>query len=245
MKALSMAILSPGRPENFPLPSRGRSRSSRLAPILYGGGEMESGGDDQEPCSPKVTCIGQVRARKSRLRRRRRFSFLAGGRRDLRRVLRRWVVFIRSGYCKRVDAVAEEECFGGAGWRRKVAGVEGSGKFENVVGVARNGSGFDDSRCLNIGDGVGRVAAESGILGEEGSGNPRNLDDASVGDSEGIGIAVESPRRALSLGEIFLREDVGGGSGDGVAAESGNPRNRSGSVRDSEGIAVESLMLAR
>ena len=103
---------------------------------------MESGAD-QEPCSPKVTCIGQVRARN-------RWSFLAGG----RRVLRRWVVFLRSGYCKRVDAVAE---------------VEGSGKFENVL--------------------------------EEGSGNPRNLDGASVGDSEGI---------AVSLREIFLREGGGG-----------------------------------
>ncbi|CAA0836476.1 Unknown protein [Striga hermonthica] len=77
MRALSKPLSSPGRAEKFPPPlmrflrtnpgsrSRGRSRSS---PIFHlrsrrrpPGGAIEAA---QEPSSPKVTCIGQVRVRR-------------------------------------------------------------------------------------------------------------------------------------------------------------------------------------
>ncbi|XP_057803506.1 uncharacterized protein LOC131018818 [Salvia miltiorrhiza] len=109
-----MAISSPGRQEKFQPPSKKLSRSStgsrsRQTPIFYrrkgGGGMTESG--DEEPYSPKVTCIGQVRPRKSGGRRRRCWFWgrILWRRRGLRRVLYKWAVFLK---CKKVDAVAED-----------------------------------------------------------------------------------------------------------------------------------------
>ncbi|KAK4396325.1 hypothetical protein Sango_1469100 [Sesamum angolense] len=76
MKALSKPLSSPSRAEKFPPPlmrflrsnvgsrSRGRSRSS---PIFYLRTKKTAvpAGVIQEPSSPKVTCIGQVRVRRS------------------------------------------------------------------------------------------------------------------------------------------------------------------------------------
>ncbi|KAL3839637.1 hypothetical protein ACJIZ3_024228 [Penstemon smallii] len=74
MKTLSKPISSPGRSEKFPPPlmrflrsnvgsrSRGRSRSS---PMFYLRTKKSVAGVIQEPSSPKVTCIGQVRVRRS------------------------------------------------------------------------------------------------------------------------------------------------------------------------------------
>ncbi|GER28691.1 arabidopsis thaliana genomic DNA [Striga asiatica] len=100
MRALSKPLSSPGRAEKFPPPlmrilrtnpgsrSRGRSRSS---PIFHlrsrrrpPGGAIEAA---QEPSSPKVTCIGQVRVRRRKtgaapavdLRLRRRRHWLSCG----------------------------------------------------------------------------------------------------------------------------------------------------------------------
>lgn len=80
MKALSKPISSPGRAEKFPTPlmmrflrtnvgsrSRGRSRSSPMF-ILRSKKNGNAPGineTQQEPSSPKVTCIGQVRVRRS------------------------------------------------------------------------------------------------------------------------------------------------------------------------------------
>ncbi|XP_028776004.1 uncharacterized protein LOC114732810 [Neltuma alba] len=72
MKSSSKPISSPGRPDKFPPPlmrflrtnvasrSRGRSRSS---PMFVR--KRTTAIDSQEPSSPKVTCMGQVRVRRS------------------------------------------------------------------------------------------------------------------------------------------------------------------------------------
>ncbi|KAL2481443.1 protamine P1 family protein [Abeliophyllum distichum] len=75
MKALSKPISSPSRGEKFPPPlmmrflrsnvgsrSRGRLRSS---PMFYLRTKKNVIETTQEPSSPKVTCIGQVRVRRS------------------------------------------------------------------------------------------------------------------------------------------------------------------------------------
>ncbi|XP_019191284.1 PREDICTED: uncharacterized protein LOC109185791 [Ipomoea nil] len=74
MKGLSKPISSPGRTDKFPPPlmrflrsnagsrSRGRSRSSPMFMRKKNSVAIET---TQEPSSPKVTCIGQVRVRRS------------------------------------------------------------------------------------------------------------------------------------------------------------------------------------
>ncbi|KAG9453376.1 hypothetical protein H6P81_006280 [Aristolochia fimbriata] len=71
MKLSSKPVSSnPGRPENFPPPltrsllstnGRSRSRKVRSSPMF-----RRKGVDSPEPGSPKVTCMGQIRVRKSR-----------------------------------------------------------------------------------------------------------------------------------------------------------------------------------
>nr|GMD69919.1 chromo domain-containing protein cec-1 [Ipomoea batatas] len=74
MKGLSKPISSPGRTDKFPPPlmrflrsnagsrSRGRSRSSPMFMRKKNSVAIET---TQEPSSPKVTCIGQVRVKRS------------------------------------------------------------------------------------------------------------------------------------------------------------------------------------
>ncbi|KAM7531759.1 hypothetical protein LguiB_035169 [Lonicera macranthoides] len=126
MKVSAKPISSPSRTEKFPPPlmmrflrsnvgskSRGRSRASPMfvrrknAPI-----------ETQEPSSPKVTCIGQVRVRRSSKKSAR--SPAKQGRRcwlvrralffnkklkpkSIRPVLRKWVCFFRFGYCRKFN----------------------------------------------------------------------------------------------------------------------------------------------
>ncbi|KAL3628545.1 hypothetical protein CASFOL_027591 [Castilleja foliolosa] len=130
MKPLSKPLSSPGRPYKFPPPlmrflrsnvssrSRGRSRSS---PIFYlrskkrlSGGVIET---TQEPSSPKVTCIGQVRVRRkkntpaaSNRRRRRRCLWLNKTlfrcrfpKRLFGRIFRMWKLIFRSNCCRGVE----------------------------------------------------------------------------------------------------------------------------------------------
>ncbi|KAG8648527.1 uncharacterized protein LOC122724377 [Manihot esculenta] len=73
MKIYTKPISSPGRTENYPPPlmrflrsnvssrSRGRSRSSPMFVRKKNGAN-----ETQEPSSPKVTCIGQVRVKRSK-----------------------------------------------------------------------------------------------------------------------------------------------------------------------------------
>ncbi|CAK9323193.1 unnamed protein product [Citrullus colocynthis] len=82
MKPSAKPISSPGRTEKFPPPlmrflrsnvgskSRGRSRAS---PMMFMRKKNNATAiETQEPSSPKVTCIGQVRVRRSSTRRRKR-----------------------------------------------------------------------------------------------------------------------------------------------------------------------------
>ncbi|CAI9098061.1 OLC1v1034622C1 [Oldenlandia corymbosa var. corymbosa] len=80
MKTLSKPLSSPSRTDKFPTPlmlrflrsnvgsrSRGRSRSSPLFILRSkkNAAAINEAAQQQEPSSPKVTCIGQVRARRS------------------------------------------------------------------------------------------------------------------------------------------------------------------------------------
>uniref|UniRef100_A0A5B6YSN0 Protamine P1 family protein n=1 Tax=Davidia involucrata TaxID=16924 RepID=A0A5B6YSN0_DAVIN len=147
MKVSSKPISSPSRTEKFPPPlmrflksnvgsrSRGRSRSSPMF-MRKKNAVIET----QEPSSPKVTCIGQVRVRRSSKQ-----SGSKSGRprtpakqchcwcvrktlfchhfapklkpRSFRPVWRKWVLFFRLGHCKKVDI---REDFSTNGSNRKV-----------------------------------------------------------------------------------------------------------------------------
>lgn len=132
MKVVSKPISSPSRTEKFPPPlmrflrsnggskSRGRSRSSPMF-VRKKNDVIET----QEPSSPKVTCIGQVRVRRSS----KQFSRSKSGRlkappakcpsfrvpknlfcklrkpkfRSFRPNWRKWVSFFRCGCCRKVN----------------------------------------------------------------------------------------------------------------------------------------------
>ncbi|KVH90457.1 uncharacterized protein LOC112521016 [Cynara cardunculus var. scolymus] len=128
MKRSTRPISSPGRTEKFPPPlmrflrsnvgskSSSRGRRSRASPMFIKKKNtvIET---TQEPSSPKVTCIGQVRVRRSKKNKtttttsitrttiRHPSNRLCGCLRKLkpkwcRSVLRKWVSFFRCGYCK-------------------------------------------------------------------------------------------------------------------------------------------------
>ncbi|KAG6434032.1 hypothetical protein SASPL_105653 [Salvia splendens] len=81
MRGIAKPLSSPSRAEKFPPPlmwfmrsnvgSRSRSRS-RSSPMFYLRGRRSAVETSQEPSSPKVTCIGQVRARRSKAAKKRR-----------------------------------------------------------------------------------------------------------------------------------------------------------------------------
>lgn len=155
MKALSKPLSSPSRAEKFPPPlmrflrsnvgsrSRGRSRSS---PMFYLRSKKNAAGvieTTQEPSSPKVTCIGQVRVRRSakskpnaaskRRRRRRcwwlRKTFLCG--KVSPRFRRRGKNPLGWMFCK-CGSFFSRDCF-------RVYSNSKSGKSENVDAVVNNG----------------------------------------------------------------------------------------------------------
>ncbi|KAG8376526.1 hypothetical protein BUALT_Bualt09G0072600 [Buddleja alternifolia] len=139
MKALSKPLSSPSRSEKFPPPllrflrsnvgsrSRGRSRSSPMFYMRTRKTAQAVIGATQEPSSPKVTCIGQVRVRRAAkktstasaaVKSRRRWWRLKkplfcgkirfrSRKRPFRKIFRNWCLFFRFGYCKKVD-VAED-----------------------------------------------------------------------------------------------------------------------------------------
>lgn len=181
MKGLSLAISSPVRPEKFPPPSRkfSRSRSSVSGPVFHIRGRRNAAGEIQEPNSPKVTCIGQVRPRKSGCRRRRRCWLWRKllRRRVFGRFLCRWGAFFRSGYCKKVDA--EEGCL------RKMEAL--GGKFQNVLEIRGGDCRYRASSLgerfsrENLARGDAAAAVESSIR-EECSDSTRNINvNVSVG----------------------------------------------------------------
>ena len=96
MKLSTKTMSSPGRTEKFPPPlmrslrsnvgsrSRGRSRSS---PMFVR--KKNTAIETQEPSSPKVTCIGQVRVRRSN----------QGSGKKARKTARGWCSWIRNALC--------------------------------------------------------------------------------------------------------------------------------------------------
>ncbi|KAL8480608.1 hypothetical protein ACS0TY_027232 [Phlomoides rotata] len=223
MKALSKPLSSPSRADKFPPPlmrflrsnvgsrSRGRSRSS---PIFY----LRSRKSNptviesiQEPSSPKVTCIGQVRVRRSgkskvrktgaaAVKRRRCWWLRKGllcGRISARLMKPLGRAFCRFGYCKKIDAT--EDSF------RVYSNREGE-KRENVVGG-------DDSRSRyeNFGDGSRERGRD--ILESSSSSVPKN---ALI-----LTRCRSAPYRSSSLGGIFWASSFSGKEEDEQASENG------------------------
>ncbi|KAK4834333.1 hypothetical protein QYF36_020902 [Acer negundo] len=158
MKLSTKPISSPGRAEKYPPPlmrflrsnvgsrSRGRSRSSPMFVLRKKNTAIET----QEPTSPKVTCMGQVRVRRSKqqpgnkngapTRRRRRCKWIKNawfcqyfnGRlkpRSFRPVWRKWVIFFRAGFFRkskiREDSSKTESKFSSNKTEGIVQGVNG------------------------------------------------------------------------------------------------------------------------
>lgn len=125
-------ISSPSRTEKFPPPlmrflrsnvgsksSRGRSRASPMMFLRKKNNATAAAIETQEPSSPKVTCIGQVRVRRSSTRRRRRSDaptrrpcrwirdalFCPCFRRKIKpnssSTFQRWVSFFRAGFLRK------------------------------------------------------------------------------------------------------------------------------------------------
>ncbi|CAI9778999.1 unnamed protein product [Fraxinus pennsylvanica] len=157
MKISSKPISSPSRAEKFPPPlvmflrSNGSSRSrgkSRASPIFYFRNKKNSAAieTDQEPSSPKVTCIGQVRVRRSSKTSRPKKAGCATNQtrpcrwfkkilcqnctsrfhkpKAFRRFFVKWDLFFRSGCCKKGDS--KEDSFG-------VEPIQTSHKVQNHV----------------------------------------------------------------------------------------------------------------
>ncbi|CAA3002997.1 Hypothetical predicted protein [Olea europaea subsp. europaea] len=160
MKISSKPISSPSRAEKFSPPlmmfsrsngsSRSRSRSrSRASPIFYFRNKKNAEVIEtaQEPSSPKVTCIGQVRVRRSS---KTSWPKKAGGATNqtrpcrlfkkilcrnctsrfhkpkaFRRSFLKWDLFVRSGCCRKADT--KEESF-------EVEPIQTSRKVQNHVG---------------------------------------------------------------------------------------------------------------
>lgn len=145
MKPLSKPLSSPSRSDKFPPPlmrflrssaasrSRGRSRSS---PMFYLRGRRSAPGvveTAQEPSSPKVTCIGQVRVRRSSKAKARRTAavkrrrcwlrktlcfgktspkfLLLRGKNPFGGVFCKCGSIFRWGYCKKVDSTDSVRVF--------------------------------------------------------------------------------------------------------------------------------------
>ncbi|KAL0409887.1 UNVERIFIED_CONTAM: hypothetical protein Slati_3578400 [Sesamum latifolium] len=190
MKALSKPLSSPGRAEKFPPPlmrflrsnvgsrSRGRSRSS---PIFYLRTKKATvpAGVIQEPSSPKVTCIGQVRVRRSAKtkprktggappRRRRRCWWLKKTlfcgkipwrfrwpKRPFKGVFCRWGLCLRWWCCKKVDGT-EDSFRGYCNEKSEKSGGGGndhseSGCSDNKYENVRGGAAEESKRdCVEM-----------------------------------------------------------------------------------------------
>ncbi|KAI3474011.1 hypothetical protein Pfo_028799 [Paulownia fortunei] len=244
MKALSKPLSSPGRADKFPPPlmrflrsnvgsrSRGRSRSS---PMFYLRSKKRAPGvieTAQEPSSPKVTCIGQVRVRRSAkskgkrnggaaVKRRRRCWWLKrtlfcgkissrfrSRKRPFRRIFCKWGLFFRSGCCKEVDAT--EDSF-------RVNSYPKSEKNENpVAGNHRNSSSNDsESDYSNKYENLGAGSQESKreILESSSSSPPKN---ALI-----LTRCRSAPYRSSSLGGRFWGSPLAEKEGDNETENEG------------------------
>lgn len=173
MKSLSMSVSSPSRagPKNFPPPlmrflkSDLGSRSSgrpRASPMLIGKknavGVIET---TQEPSSPKVTCFGQVSARRSAANAKakttasqrpwwRHKKNLSCSKVSLR--FGSWFLFCKSGCCKKVDAT--EDSFRGNSTRKCQKNDNGAPADKSDNNSCSSESEVDGVKCENLGVGI-------------------------------------------------------------------------------------------
>ncbi|KAL7095789.1 hypothetical protein ACP275_10G044600 [Erythranthe tilingii] len=236
MKALSKPLNSPGRTDKFPPPlmrflrsnvgsrSRGKSRSSpmfylRTRKTLPGPTEPT-----QEPTSPKVTCIGQVRVRRSSsksksnpkkpagkvtLRRRcRRWlkikTLLCGKssptfttKRPFRRIFNKWGSFFRSGYCKK-NADATEDSL-----RKKIENKE---KVDASVYNSNNNNNNNNHRTNSSTSGESEYSVNK--YENIGGGSLKFLECSSSSSTPPTNALIltrcrSAPYRSSSLGGIF------------------------------------------
>ncbi|GAB4833727.1 hypothetical protein Ancab_031976 [Ancistrocladus abbreviatus] len=175
--ASAKPISSPGRAEKFPPPlmrflrsnvgSKSRGRSSRASPLFTRKKTTASAADaeaTQEPSSPKVTCIGQVRVRRSakkpRPERKRGISedhcccvgkpkFFnsmneRSGPRSIRPAWRRWALFI----CCPSDTIRTQSTKNGSNRSNRVEEIEDDEKEEEAGGIeVKRGREFASSSC--------------------------------------------------------------------------------------------------
>lgn len=136
MKVGSKPISSPRRSEKFPPPlmrflrsnvgskSRGKSRST---PLFFRKRNVSAATETQEPSSPKVTCIGQVRVRRSTHTNPGKSrpspvkcptlwfpkNLFCNPRKpnlgSFRPVWRKWVSFFRFGYCRKINVRGDSQ----------------------------------------------------------------------------------------------------------------------------------------
>lgn len=180
MKLSSKTMSSPGRTEKFPPPlmrflrsnvgsrSRGRTRSSPMF-VRKKNTAIET---TQEPSSPKVTCIGQVRVRRSK-----QGSGKAAGKAPPRKKTRGCCGWIRNALCcKHFVLRLKPKSFPPVWWkwvscfrvrfRRKSEIREDSSRIESKLGDG----GEDSEESDNIGNGE----AEARVLYSSPFSPPRN-----------------------------------------------------------------------
>lgn len=168
MKPSAKPISSPGRAEKFPPPLMrflrsnvgSKSRGRRSSPMMFMRKKNAAATaiETQEPSSPKVTCIGQVRVRRSSTRRRRRSGastrrrcrwiraalFCPCFRRKIKPnsspIFQKWVSFFQVGFRRkpkvRKNSPPREATFHG--------GVQISNPETRVVAVVDGGDDDDD-----------------------------------------------------------------------------------------------------
>ncbi|XP_073298615.1 uncharacterized protein [Primulina huaijiensis] len=176
MKSLPMPVSSPSRAgaENFPPPlmrslksdlgSRSRSRSSgrpRASPMLIGKknsvGVIET---TQEPSSPKVTCFGQVSARRSANAKAkntashrpwwRHKKTLSCG--EVSSRFGSWFLFCKSGFCKKVDD--REDSFRANSNQKFQKNEDGASANKSDDNNCSSENEVDDIKCENLGVGI-------------------------------------------------------------------------------------------
>lgn len=141
MKITTKPMSSPGRAEKYPPPlmrflrsnvssrSRGRSRSSPMFVLRKKSTAIET----QEPTSPKVTCMGQVRVRRSK----------QPGKRAGAPTKRRCKWIRNSCFCPRFKGRVKPRAFRPASWCRWVLCFRGSFRRKSKI---REGSSQKESK---------------------------------------------------------------------------------------------------
>ncbi|KAL9301938.1 hypothetical protein AtEden1_Chr2g0258541 [Arabidopsis thaliana] len=119
----SRPVSSPGRTENPPLlmrflrtKSRSRSRSRSRRPIFFRRKNASAAAETQEPTSPKVTCMGQVRINRSK-KPKPETARVSGGATERRRQSRRCGWVKNAFPCHSFTGIIKPTCFSPV-WRK-------------------------------------------------------------------------------------------------------------------------------